>query len=156
MPQGQVGSLGTFGTGARYCVQNSGAGCNPGCPLSLGPDLIDVSEPAPGRLNVAVQMDVASPVGISGKIIGIGFSCNVPMQVPGTRADVDVSYAFDATSGRYRVTAVDTVHDFVMADPNLPSCAQLADIAGFQEQFASSARNTVLGALTSGLVNLEF
>jgi hypothetical protein len=157
MPQDQVGSLGTLGTGARYCVQNAGAGCNPGCRLSLGPDLIDVSEPAPGHLSVAFQMDVTSPVGIQGKIIGIGFSCNVPMQVPGTRADVDVSYAFDAASGRYRVTAVDTVHDFVMADPNLgPSCGPLSDVPGFQEQFATSARNTVLGALTSGLVGLEF
>jgi hypothetical protein len=157
-PRGEVGNAsgGFLGTGAAYCLSNSGPGCNPGCLFSLSPELIDVSEPASGHLSVEVRFHVAAPVRIAGQIVGIEFSCNVGVQMPGTRADVDVSYAFDASSGRYRVTAVNNVNDFVMAPPDFSGCGPIADIAAFLPEFTAHTGNTVLGALTSGLVGLEF
>jgi hypothetical protein len=123
MPQGQVGSLGTLGTGARYCVQK--------CRSRLQSRLPAQPRPRPHRCERAragpPQCRRADGRHLTRRDPGqdhryrdSAATCRCRCR---TRADVDVSYAFDAASGRYRVTAVDTVHDFVMADPNLgPSC----------------------------------
>src|SRR5688572_7731950 len=71
VPRGEVGncSSGFGNTGACYCTQNSGAGCNPGCKanVAINPNGLQLSVTNQNRLRVNLSTTLNTQIQITGR-----------------------------------------------------------------------------------------
>ena len=131
VPQGQIGSLGTLGTGAKYCDSNEGASCNPGCEIAVGlnPNGLAVHVTNQNTLNVSISAHVATTVHIDGKVVGIGFSCSLGVSSNNLAGDLDIALGTRADNGELSIT-LKQINSFNLG-LDFSGCGPLSSIGNF-------------------------
>jgi len=139
VPQGQVGSMGTLGTGARYCTNNNGTGCNPGCKVNVALNSLVPTVTNQQVMNLKISTSVNTSMKINGQIVGIGFSCTLGIASNNLNGDVDIKFGTDPTTGELTIK-LDKINQFQL-NMDFSGCSFLSDIA----DFAASVIDSFLG-----------
>jgi hypothetical protein len=139
VPQGQVGSMGTLGTGARYCTNNNGTGCNPGCKVNVALNSVVPTVTNQQVMNLKISTSVNTSMRINGQIVGIGFSCTLGIGSNNLNGDVDIKFGTNPTTGELTIN-LDKINQFQL-NMDFSGCSFLSDIA----DFAASVIDSFLG-----------
>ena len=105
--QGQIGSFGFLGTGARWCNTNNN-GCNPGCKanVALNSGGLTLAVTNQQTLNIAISASISSTIHIEGQLLGIGLgSCNLGVSSNNLSANVDIAFGIKAADGELDIHA---------------------------------------------------
>ncbi|HWU89294.1 MAG TPA: MYXO-CTERM sorting domain-containing protein, partial [Kofleriaceae bacterium] len=153
VPQGQVGSLGTLGTGARYCTNNNGGGCNPGCKVDVALNSLIPTVTNQQSMNLRISASVSTTIGISGKIVGIGFSCNLGVSSNNLNGDVDIKFGIDPTTGELTIN-LDRINQFTLG-LDFSGCGPISSIGNFLSTVVDSFLGQfIIQLLTPAIDNL--
>ncbi|MFT3695811.1 MAG: MYXO-CTERM sorting domain-containing protein [Kofleriaceae bacterium] len=128
VPQGQIGSLGTLGTGAKYCEGSCTGGGN-GCQVDIGLNSLQTSVTNQQTLHLKLSSHVATTVKIDGKIVGIGFSCSLGVSSNNLGADVDIALGTRADNGELTITLGQV--NSVSLNLDFSGCGPLSSIGNF-------------------------
>lgn len=139
VPQGQVGSMGTLGTGARYCTNNNGSGCNPACKVNVSLNSLVPTVTNQQLMNIRISTTIGTTIGINGKIVGIPFSCSLGVQSNNLNGNFDIKFGVHPTTGELTIN-LDRINQFQM-NMDFSGCSFLSDIA----DFASDVIDSFLG-----------
>ncbi|HEY0250118.1 MAG TPA: hypothetical protein VGC41_01285, partial [Kofleriaceae bacterium] len=155
VPQGQIGSLGTLGTGAKYCDGTCTAGGN-GCQINLG------LNPAPGGfkitssggiMNIKLSTHMATRVDIDGKVVGIGFSCHLDVSSNNLAADLDIGFGTRADNGELTINLKQINSTSLNLD--FSGCGPISSIGNFVSDVLDSfVGQFVIQLLTPTINNL--
>lgn len=151
VPQDQVGSMGTFGTGARYCTNNNGAGCNPGCKVNVGLNSLVPTVTSQQVMNIKVSTSVSTSMRIEGKIVGIGFSCTLGLSSNNLNGDFDIRTGVHPTTGELTIT-LDRINQFHL-NMDFSGCGPLSDIADFAADVIDSFLGQFIIQLLTPAIN---
>lgn len=153
IPQDQVGSMGTFGTGARYCTNNNGAGCNPACKVNVALNSLVPVVTDQQTLNIRISTRVNTTIGIDGKIVGVGFSCNLGVQSDNLNGDLDIRLDTDPATGNLNVHLA-RINSFRL-NLDFSGCGPLSSIGDFASDFLDSfIGQFIIRALTPAINDL--
>lgn len=128
VPQGQIGSLGTFGTGAAYCESTCTGGGN-GCQVNVGLNNLQTSVTNQQTLHLKLSSHVATTVKIDGKVVGVGFSCNLGVSSNNLGADADIALGTRADNGELTITLKQI--NSVSLNLDFSGCSFLSSIGNF-------------------------
>ncbi len=158
VPQGQVGSLGTLGTGAKYCSTNAGGGCSPGCRVNVALNSLTPTVTNAQNLNMQISTSISTTVHIDGKVVGIGFSCDLGVSSNNLNGDVDIAFGIKPADGELDIhlAQINSFHlglDFSGCGP-VSSVANLAStiLDSFLGQFLAQLLTPALDNLVQGLL----
>jgi hypothetical protein len=148
---------GTF-LGAKFCVQDSGAGCNPGCRVRPVVDGVAITPVDNATVNVQIQADVDTTVGLRTKIAFIPGSCDMRVQAQDLRANLNARFGIEPATGELTFGI-----DIQRVDLNvsLSNCGLISALldAGldildfFQDTFLRELINDLLNPLIQSLVD---
>ena len=105
VPQGQFGSLGTFGTGAKWCYTNAN-GCSPGCKanVSINPGGFAISVPNSNTMNVRLSTTLSTRIPVTGQLVGVGLgSCTLFVTSNNLNGDFDIGFGVKPANGELDV-----------------------------------------------------
>ena len=150
--QGQVGSLGTFGTGARYCESNN-VGCNPGCKVDVGLNNggFHISVPNQNTMNIAISTHVATTVKIDGKVVGIGFSCTLGVTSNDLGGDFDIALGTRADNGELTINLAN-INQFNL-NLDFSGCGPVSSVADLLSSILEGVVNSFIGQLLTPTIN---
>ena len=159
--QGSVGtpSGGFLATGARYCATNQGAqpnipdacGAGNGCNVGVHLDSTNLSVTNQQRMNVRIQVDLASRVPLSGQVVGIGFSCTLGLDAPNVVIDADIEFFIKPDSGELGIRLV-AINGLDTSDLNFSGCSVVSDVANL----LNSLLNSFIGEFIIDLLTPTF
>ncbi len=137
VPQGQIGSLGTLGTGAKYCESNN-AGCSPGCQVAVGinPNGVTTHVTNQNTLNIAISTHIATTVKIDGKVVGIGFSCTLGVSSNNLAGNVDIAFGVKPTNGELDIHLAQ-INSFSL-NLDFSGCGPISSIGNFVDAACST------------------
>jgi len=135
VPQGQVGSLGTLGTGARWCDRNVGQ-CTPGCDVDVNLNSLVPTVTSNQQLNIRLSLSIATTVHITGKVVGIGFDCNLGISSNNLNGDFDIAFAINPTTGELDIH-LQRINSFQLG-LDFSGCGPLSSVGDFLSAFLDS------------------
>jgi MYXO-CTERM domain-containing protein len=148
VPRGEVGNCGGGfpNTGACYCVQNSGAGCNPGCRanVSINPNGFQLSVTNQNRLRLSISTTLSTQIQISGRVLGVSVgSCTININSPDLMGSIDIALGVRADNGELDLR-LDNINQFQL-NLDISGCGILGDIADLVGQLLDELTNSFLG-----------
>lgn len=154
MPQGQVGSLGFLGTGVQYCGTQQGQ-CNPGCKVNaqLNPGGLNIAVTNPQTMNVQLSTSVSTTVHLHGKVVGVGFTCDLGVSSSDLNGDLDIAFGINAATGELdiHVAQINAFH----LNMDFSGCGPLSSIGNFVSTFLDSfVGQFIIQLLTPAVDNL--
>jgi hypothetical protein len=148
VPRGEVGNCGSgFGnTGACYCTQNSGAGCNPGCKanVSINPGGFALSVTNQNRLRINLSTTVSTQIQITGRLLGVSLgSCTLNINSPNLNGSFDVALGVKASDGELDIR-LDQINSFQL-NLDISGCGFLGDLASIVSDLIDELTSSFIG-----------
>lgn len=155
VPRGSVGNCNSgFGnTGACYCTQNSGAGCNPGCRLnvSMNAGSPNISITAQGRIRVNVAATVSTSITITGRLLGASLgSCTINVSSNNLNGSFDITPSIDPTDGELYLQS--SINSFGL-NLNVNGCGLLGDLIDVIGDIADDIAGSFIFEFVSDLLD---
>lgn len=125
---------GTF-LGAKFCTQNSGAACNPGCSITPNVDGVAITPVDNATINIQIQADIDTTVGLRTRIAFIPGSCDMRVRATDFRANLNARFGIEPATGELTFGI---------------------DIQGFDLNIALSNCGLISALLDAGLDILDF
>jgi MYXO-CTERM domain-containing protein len=153
VPRGQVGSLGTFGTGAEYC-HTTANGCSPGCKVNVGinPNGLSVSVTNENTLRVQLSATVNSQIRVRGQLVGVSLgSCTLNVSSNNLNGNFDISLGIKPSDGELEVKLA-RINSFQL-NMDFSGCGIFSDIANLASSIIDSFVGQFLIQLLTPAIN---
>ncbi|MFN0246987.1 MAG: hypothetical protein ACKV2T_08755 [Kofleriaceae bacterium] len=155
VPRGSVGNCNSgFGnTGACYCTQNSGTGCNPGCRLNvtMNAGSPNISITSDGKIRVTVSARVSTSITITGRLLGVSLgSCTININSDNLNGSFDLTPSINATTGELALAG--HVNSFGL-NVNVNGCGIIGDIIDAVGDIADDIAGSFIFEFVSDLLD---
>ena len=148
VPKGEVGncSSGLGNTGACYCTQDSGSGCNPGCraTVAINPGGFSLSVTNQNRLRISLSTTLNTQIRITGRLLGASLgSCTMNITSPNLNGSLDIAVGVRQDNGELELK-LDKINSFQL-NLDISGCGILGDLADIVGDLVDELTDSFIG-----------
>jgi hypothetical protein len=153
LAQGQIlADPDNFGTvlGAKFCVQDSGSGCSPGCRITPHVDGVVITPVDNATVNIQIQADIDTTVGVRSRIWPVTSSCDMRIVAENFRANLNARFGIDPATGELTFGIDIQGFDLHVTPSN---CGLLSGLLDLGLDIVDFFEDTFLGGLIRDILN---